>query len=77
MVSRLLTWIGWESNTAEDSEREDTIRRRSATANLFEKKQPGTKRECEVATAQGEFNPYDTGKFDRSASWERISKTQR
>jgi hypothetical protein len=24
-----------------------------------------------------EFDPYNTGKFDRSASWERISKTQR
>jgi len=24
-----------------------------------------------------DFNPYNTGKFDRSASWERISKNQR
>lgn len=23
------------------------------------------------------FDPYNTGKFDRSASWERISKNQR
>lgn len=26
---------------------------------------------------EGDFNPYNTGKFDRSASWERISKNQR
>jgi hypothetical protein len=24
-----------------------------------------------------QFDPYNTGKFDRSASWERISKSQR
>jgi hypothetical protein len=24
-----------------------------------------------------DFNPYNTGKFDRSASWERISKNSR
>lgn len=26
---------------------------------------------------QPHFDPYNTGKFDRSASWERISKNQR
>jgi hypothetical protein len=29
------------------------------------------------AAARPEFDPYNTGKFDRSASWERISKNQR
>jgi hypothetical protein len=28
-------------------------------------------------TRQEAFDPYNTGKFDRSASWERISRSQR
>jgi hypothetical protein len=30
-----------------------------------------------VAPKRQPFDPYNTGKFDRSASWERISKNQR
>jgi hypothetical protein len=30
-----------------------------------------------TGTADEKFDPYNTGKFDRSASWERISRSQR
>jgi len=77
MAIRLFSWLGWEPDSTEGSKPEHTIGRRSATAHLFEKEQPGTERQPEVATSADEFNPYNTGKFDRSASWERISKSQR
>ena len=47
----------------------------SATAHLFEKKP--LPKSNPAASADGDFNPYNTGKFDRSASWDRISKSQR
>ena len=31
----------------------------------------------DAAPEEPHFDPYNTGKFDRSASWERISKNQR
>lgn len=30
-----------------------------------------------IDAPEPQFDPYNTGKFDRSASWERISKNQR
>jgi hypothetical protein len=35
------------------------------------------KKKPAVVKPNPEFDPYNTGKFDRSASWERISKNQR
>ena len=75
MISNLLRWLGLESPPPRDSRRPRGPRPRSATAHLFEKKplQDAGK----SVKGDGEFNPYNTGKFDRSASWERISKNQR
>jgi hypothetical protein len=73
MLSRLLSWLGWGSAPARPRPR--VPRPRSATAHLFEKKPLSSERKS--AQADGDFNPYNTGKFDRSASWERISKNQR
>lgn len=75
MLSRLLSWLGWESAPAPRSRPPRAPRPRSATAHLFEKKPINQQRKS--AEADGDFNPYNTGKFDRSASWERISKNQR
>lgn len=72
MFSRLLSWLGLKARPKPSRGR--TQRPRSATAHLFEKK---TNQKSGAAEAEGDFNPYNTGKFDRSASWERISKTQR
>jgi len=44
---------------------------------LFEKNPIKSEQKSHSADVDGDFNPYNTGKFDRSASWERISKNQR
>jgi hypothetical protein len=38
---------------------------------------PQRSKPSRVTTGDGSFDPYNTGKFDRGASWERISKNQR
>ena len=78
MLSRIFRWIGLTSAPPKKAPPRTPARPRSATAHLFEKRsmqgpaarKPGTNEEPD-------FNPYNTGKFDRSASWERISKNQR
>lgn len=78
MLSRLLNWIGWESSRPPAQPARRTGPSRSATSHLFEKRPPaGVQKSPKAAAAQTDFNPYNTGKFDRSASWERISKNQR
>lgn len=57
--------------------------RRSATADVLAhgvRTPPKTKPRAAAAArtqADDAFDPYNTGKFDRSASWERISRTHR
>lgn len=79
MLSRLLRWFGIGS-TGGSIQRSTAPPRgprpRSATAHLFDKRSTTGKPQA-AAKADGDFNPYNTGKFDRSASWERISKNQR
>lgn len=78
MFSRLLNWIGWESRRPPTEPPRRPGQPRSATSHLFAKRPPpGTQKSPKAASAQTDFNPYNTGKFDRSASWERISKNQR
>ena len=81
MLSRIRRWLGWESAEDLDLRPQHSRPRRpsSATAHLFAKsaRKPPKPKPKTVAAADGDFNPYNTGKFDRSASWERISKTQR
>lgn len=76
MLSRLLNWLGLQKKAARKPGRAGSHRPRSATAHLFEKK-PLRSEQKSSANVDGDFNPYNTGKFDRSASWERISKNQR
>jgi hypothetical protein len=80
MLSRLLGWLGLErKRPPPQTRRPAAARPRSATAHLFEKRPPAAdgKSPAGRAAAENDFNPYNTGKFDRSASWERISKNQR
>jgi hypothetical protein len=51
--------------------------RRSATGHLYQKKSTPPPQKSRSAQPDNDFNPYNTGKFDRSASWDKISKTQR
>ena len=78
MLSRLLHWLGFQrkSGTGRGSVAGRNARPRSATAHLFDKRTEAGKPHA-AAKSDNDFNPYNTGKFDRSASWERISKTQR
>ncbi len=78
MLSRLLRLIGLRSAPASGPASRRPARPRSATAHLFDKRAPQAKPKPQPGSrADGDFNPYNTGKFDRSASWERISKNQR
>ena len=68
-------------------------RHSSATGHLFSKDSPALRKTSESASprkkgksgvsarpkvaANPDFDPYNTGKFDRGASWEKISKKQR
>ena len=66
--------------------------RSSATGHLFAKDSPAARKSdpagnqtAQRSPAQAapkakpnpDFDPYNTGKFDRGASWEKISKSQR
>jgi len=78
----MLAWIGIGRKSKRPGARSiapATRHSASATAHLFEKQRTQAKSAAAGAAQPGAdgFNPYDTGKFDRSASWERISKTQR
>ncbi len=78
MLSRILIWLGWQSPKRPSRAPRRPARPQSATAHLFEKRAPQTpKTTAGKPAADNDFNPYNTGKFDRSASWERISKNQR
>ena len=90
MLKLIKRWLGWETDSGFYGDSEGPRSRPdSATAHLFAKDaatsgQLGSGRRG-VHKAKGkptakpdpQFDPYNTGKFDRSASWERISKTQR
>jgi len=76
MIGRLLNWLGLRRGAGPRKKNGQKSRRpSSATAHLFEKKP--LPKSNPAASAGDDFNPYNTGKFDRSASWERISKNQR
>jgi hypothetical protein len=73
----MLKWFGWETDSGRSSASPRAPRPRSATAHLFEKRPVKSVQKSQSVDIDGDFNPYNTGKFDRSASWERISKSQR
>lgn len=78
MLSRLLNWIGWELDRPPTAETRRPAPMRSATSHVLAKRPPpAAQKSPKAAASQTDFNPYNTGKFDRSASWERISKNQR
>jgi len=75
MLSRLLNWIGWDSRHPPAVETRRPRPMRSATSAPIAKRPPAAAQKTpKAAPAESNFNPYNTGKFDRSASWERISK---
>ena len=93
MLRLLKRWLGWEEESEyfDPDEFRTGSRRRSATAHILgssQRKPPSTptapvqRRDAapldfEAEAAEPQFDPYNTGKFDRSASWERISKNNR
>ena len=76
MLSRFLSWLGLEKGSDPQPRAVLAPQRRSATGHLYQKKSVNAPK-SPAPKADNDFNPYNTGKFDRSASWERISKTQR
>jgi len=78
MLSRLLNWIGWDSGRTPTAEMRRPAATRTATSHLLARRPPpAAQKSPKAVAAENDFNPYNTGKFDRSASWERISKKQR
>jgi hypothetical protein len=89
MLRFLKRWLGWEEELEyfDPDDFQPVPRPRAATAQVLAAKSrkpstsPRVPRQA-PASDDGEplepdFNPYNTGKFDRSASWERISKNSR
>jgi hypothetical protein len=54
-----------------------TVNAPSASSDSAAKKKATASTAKPAPRPNPDFDPYNTGKFDRSASWERISKTQR
>lgn len=77
MIARLFQLLGLASQPARKPASRQARRGGSATAHLFEKKPASTRQKPQQTAADNGFNPYNTGQFDRSASWDRISKNQR
>ena len=87
LVKRLLSYL--HDDGSESTEPGRGRRRSSATSHLFTKDSPAARQSGEAARPgkaaaarpkpqiNPDFDPYHTGKFDRGASWERISKNQR
>ena len=77
MLSRFLSWLGLESGSEPNPRVGRPPQRRSATGHLYQKKPASPQGKSRSAGIDNDFSPYNTGQFDRSASWEKISKTQR
>ena len=77
MFSRFLSWLGKGSSSAPPPRVAQSAKPRSATGHLYQKKRVPAQSKNGKPAAADDFNPYNTGKFDRSASWEKISKSQR
>jgi hypothetical protein len=88
MLRFLKRWLGWEEDLDyfDPDDFKPAPRPRSATAQVFvgKSRKPQASPRSQRAPAAddseprpADFNPYNTGKFDRSASWERISKNGR
>lgn len=93
MLRLLKRWLGFEEDDSEYFDPNDfrvETRPKSATSQVLttgpRKVQPRPKPkdraappvlDFEEAPVEPHFDPYNTGKFDRSASWEKISKNNR
>jgi hypothetical protein len=78
MLSTILRWLGIYGSTppARPKNRGADLKSRTGRHNP-RKDAPQRSKPSRVTTGDGNFDPYNTGKFDRGASWERISKNQR
>lgn len=91
MLKLIKRWLGWDDGTGmfDFSSIEPPRRPSSATASVLthgprvKKRKPAAQQTKGLSLDRGSgkpqpaFDPYNTGKFDRSASWERISRNQR
>jgi hypothetical protein len=89
MLRFLKRWLGWEEDLEyfDPDDFKPEPRPRSTTAQVLAAKSRKPSRSVrtprqaaapeESAPLEPDFNPYNTGKFDRSASWERIGKNSR
>jgi hypothetical protein len=89
MLKFLKRWLGWEEDLDyfDPDDFKPEPRPLSVTAQVLAGKprKPVTGARVprqapspeDAEPLEPDFNPYNTGKFDRSASWERISKNSR
>jgi hypothetical protein len=90
MLRFLKRWLGWDDDLEyfDPEDFKPAPRPRSATASVLSGKprkpvkQAKSRREparldVDEEPARPQFDPYNTGKFDRSASWDRIGKNNR
>ena len=89
MFRFLKRWFGWEEDLDyfDPDDFKPVPQTRTATAPVLAGKPrkarriPRTPRQApapdDAEPFEPDFNPYNTGKFDRSASWEHISKNGR
>jgi hypothetical protein len=89
MLRFLKRWLGWDEDLEyfdpEDFKPEPRPRPVTAQVLAGKSRKPSpsvrTPRQAtppeESAPLEPDFNPYNTGKFDRSASWDRIGKNSR
>lgn len=79
MLGMIKRWLGRNASSAPSAAANARQRSypSSATGRVLAsgRKQPAKPTAAEQPDAS--FDPYNTGKFDRSASWERISNRQR
>lgn len=78
MLETIKRWLGRSASSAPSAAANAKQRSfpASATGQVLANGQKKAKAAA-GSTPNENFDPYNTGKFDRSASWERISNTQR
>jgi hypothetical protein len=77
MLETIKRWLGRSASSAPSAAA--AARQRSFPASATGQVLANGKKAKPAAAAKPDesFDPYNTGKFDRSASWERMSNTRR
>jgi hypothetical protein len=79
MLEMIKRWLGRSASTAPTAAANARQRSfpASATGQVLSNGQKNKAKAAGAAKPDQSFDPYNTGKFDRSASWERMSNNRR